>query len=233
MAIAVAPTLATMAGVYREATTGGPASARFEAYVAAAASGEPIHGYNPMTSEPVLTTVEALLAHDAEGRLAVVANTTAAAIGATADLSMHFTVATPGMWTDRLATEVEHRLLGHDPGAVLWWSGDEVTAAALDAEIVAQTVRLVRTTRSGVPTTLSAAVDQEGSALAMAGWPGQLTDRAADALAVLGGDTSLSSMVAFLYGDRSARAMGFTPLGMAESEGYAHAAALCRERCGP
>lgn len=226
--IAVAPTLEVMAGVYREPTTGGPTSARFQAYVAAAQSGEPIHGYNPMTSEPVLSTVEELLAHDAEGRLAMVANTTAAAIGATAELRMHFTVATPGMWTDRLATEVEHRLLGHDPGAVLWWSGDEVTAAALDAEIIAQTVRLVRAARSGAPATLGAAVEQEGSALAAAGWPGRLTERAAEALAVLRADTSLSSMVAFLYGDRSARAMGFTPLGMAEREGYAHAVALCR-----
>jgi hypothetical protein len=69
----------------------------------------PVHGYNPMTSKPVIDTIEALIDMRAEDRLETVANQTA-----------HITVATPGMWTDRLATEVEHRLLAKDPGGLLW-----------------------------------------------------------------------------------------------------------------
>jgi hypothetical protein len=57
----------------------------------------------------------------AETRLEDAAKRTAQRLGYTRDDSMHITVGTLGMWTDRLATEVEHRLLAKDPGGVLWW----------------------------------------------------------------------------------------------------------------
>lgn len=211
----VVPTLAFMADVYRRSTDGGPRSERFAAYVAAAGEGLPVAGYNPMTSKPVLATIEALLAVDAEGRLE------RAATGPEGVL--HLTVAAPGMWTDRLATDVEHRLLLHDPGGVLWWFDEPVTAAGVDAAIAAQ---LVRFARPGPPATLAEAVEQEGRALVAAGERGRLDDVAADALAVLAGDTTLSTMVAFLWGDPAAEAMGFTPLGLPAGAGLAHATAL-------
>lgn len=232
MAIAVDPTLEVMARIYREPAQGGPRSARFAAYAEAGKAGSPIHGYNPMTSKPVLPVVDVLLALDAEARLGRLANRTAATFGEAGDHSMHLTVATPGMWTDRLATEVEHRLLARDPGGVLWWFDDAVDTVRLDAEIVAQTVRLLSVARSGPPATLAAAVEQEGRALAAAGHHGRLTDNAADTLAVLGEDPHLSTQVAFLYGDASAAAMGFAPLGLGDREGYGHAVALHADRRG-
>ena len=221
-----------MADVYRASTEGGSRSARFHAYVEVASEG-PIHGYNPMTSKPVLDTVLALLDVDAEGRLEARANETARLLGYDRDEhddDMHITVATPGMWTDRVGTEVEHRLLAKDPGSVLWWFDDPVDVAALDAEIVAQTVRLVRQREHGAPATLLDAVQQEGTAGALAGRPGKLHPDAAEALDVLRHDTALSTMVAFLFGDRGAAAMGFSSLGLDDGVGLEHAIALQRSR---
>lgn len=215
-----------MAGVYRCSARGGPNSARFDAYVAAGRRREPIHWYNPMTSAPVLETVEALLALDAEDEVASVATSTAHRMEFFEDRVMHVTVAAPGMWTDRLATEIEHRLLAADVGGVLWWFEDPVEVEALRGVIAAETVRLVTADRQGPPSTLSGAVAQEGMARSVGGDVGRFDSDAAAALDVLGGDPSLSIMVAFLYGDEAALAMGFTPLGLAAGVGGVHAAAL-------
>ena len=228
--IEVEPTLAFMADVYRLTAEGGPASPRFRAYVEAGAERVPVHGYNPMTSKDVLPTIEALLVIEAEACLGAAANRVAVALGFTDDVAMHLTVATPGMWTDRLATEVEHRLLLRDPGGVLHWFDEPVLAEQLDAAVTAQTVRLVSCHRHGPPTTLTDAVAQEGAALARAGDPGALDAAAAEALAVLGDDTGLPTMVAFLYGDDAAVTMGFSPLGLGPHAGERHATALARAR---
>jgi hypothetical protein len=216
-----------MAEVYRRSTDGGARSERFGAYVDAARDRRPVGGYNPMTSKPVLPTIESLLAIDAEARLADVARRTAERVGFDGDAVVHLTVATPGMWTDRLATEVHHRLTAAaDPAEVLWWFDQRVDAAGFDAAVVAQTWRLITDRRHGRPVTLADAVAQEGTALALAGDPGRLDAVAADALDVLGDDEGLPTMVAFLYGDDAARAMGFTPIGLGDHVGYRHATAL-------
>lgn len=226
--LTVAPTLASMAGVYRLPATGGRSSPRFHAYTEAAEQLVPVHGYNPMTTKAVLPTVEALLAIDAEARLATVAAPVLGRLGVDGDVEMHLTVATPGMWTDQLATEIEHRLLGHDPHAVLWWFDQLVTEAGFDAAVVAQAVRLARFLDSGPPATLAAAASQEGAALAAAGATGRLDPAAAEVLDVLAGDPTLSTMVGFLHGDVTAEAMGYTPLGLGDQVGQDHAVAAAR-----
>lgn len=226
--IRVEPTLALMADVYGQSARGGATSPRFRAYVDAGARLAPVHGYNPMTSKAVLPTIEDLLAIDAERRAAATAAVVAAELGFTDDAAMHLTVATPGMWTDRLATEVEHRLLVRDPGGVLLWFDDLVDPIRVESATAAQTVRLVSARRAGPPVTLADAVAQEGAALALAGEAGEIATDAADALAVLAPDTGLPTMVAFLFGDDAARALGFTPLGLAGRAGERHAVALAR-----
>lgn len=233
MSITVVPTLAFMADVYRRSAAGGPRSDRFRAYEAAGAQRVPVHGYNPMTTKAVLPAIEAFLAIDAEERLAEAANRTAASMGFADDATMHLTVATPGMWTDDLATEVEHRLLARDPGGVLLWFDQPVSADSLDAAAVAQAVRLVTVARHGPPTVLADAVAQEGAASARAGGPAELDDAAADALAVLADDPSLSTMVAFLYGDDAADALGFTPIGLGPRVGERHATAIAQPPVRP
>jgi hypothetical protein len=226
--ITVERTLELMLTIYQQSSSGGADSPRFRSYVNAAAT-MPIQGFNPMTSLPVAATIEALLDADAESRLEVVANETAQRLGCNHNDHMHITVATPGMWTDRVTTEVEHTLLAKDPSGVLWWCGQEVSSAALDTEFVAQTVRLIVQRRNGPPRDLGSASAQEGIAGALAGHPGRLDAGAAEVLAVLGGDTTLATMVAFLYGDLCAHHMGFTPLGLVEGTGRAHAIAVARQ----
>jgi hypothetical protein len=229
VAIVVNRTLHVMADVYRRSTSGGSRSARFEAYVEAAAAMVPVHGYNPMTSRPVIPALDALIDLSAEARLETVANRISSLLGYDRDDAMHFTVATPGMWTDRLATEVEHRLLAKDCSAVLWWFDQTVETETLDFEIAAQTVRLVLQRRSGPPANLAAAARQEGLAGATSGAQGTFHPGAAEALEVLANDTSLATMVAFLYGDAAAANMGFAPLGLDGRTGYEHVVAVARE----
>jgi hypothetical protein len=225
VAITVERTLELMANVYRALTFGGSQSARFRSYVNAVAATAPIQGYNPMTSAPVIDTIEALIDAQAEDRLESVATRITHLLGYRQDDTMHITVATPGMWTDRLATEVEHRLLAKDPGGLLWWCAQAINAETLDLEIVTQTVRLVLQRREGAPSNLTAAAHQEGVAGATAGQQGEFHTGAAEVLEVLGNDTGLGTMVAFLYGDTAATNMGFAPLGLSGSTGYAHAVA--------
>lgn len=54
--------------MYGASRVGGASSWRFSAHVAAAPPGAPVAGCNPMTSKDVLSTVQALMAIDAEGR---------------------------------------------------------------------------------------------------------------------------------------------------------------------
>ena len=229
MTVRVIPTLAAMAEVYRLPAEGGPESPRFGAYVELGRAGVPVSGYNPMTSKPVLPTIERLLAIDAEGVATVAAMATAQQLGWTEDLDLVLTLATPGMWTDRLATEVEHRLVGKGAREILVWSGEDTGEGAVASAAVAQVAREVWRERNGVPATVVAAAAQEGLALSMAGMRGARSAEAAFVLEVLGDDDTLSSMVAYLYGDRAAEAMGYTPVGLGDRAGESHAVALARE----
>lgn len=226
MTIHVVPTLARMADIYRLSRDGGPKSPRFVAYTEAAARLVPISGYNPMTSKDVASAIDALLAIDAEQRLADTANAIARRLQFTDDVAMHLIVAAPGVWTDRLVTEVHHHLVSTDQRGVLLWFDDMVSPERLDAACAEQTTRMIEVARHGAPATLRAAVQQEGRALAVAGVPGAPSEAAAEVLEVLGDDASLASMVAFLYGDETAAALGYALLGIGAGVGAAHAVAL-------
>ena len=221
MAPRVVPTLAVMADVYRRSTEGGPESERFRAYVVAARERHPIAGYNPMTSKPVLETVEALLAVDAEA----VVRDAAASVAPDADLDLFVTVATPGMWTDRFATEVHHRL-GPPTGQVLLWTGGDASDGAVRREAIAQVVRLVRPPA----TTVRDLARREGEAYARGGLTGNPHPLVAEALDVVGDDEGIGTAAALLYGDDVAIALGWTPLGLPWLAGYEHAIAVAAAR---
>lgn len=133
MAVRVAPTLARMAEVYRLPAGGGAESPRFKSHAGAARSGEPVTHFNPMTSKPAGETVEALLGVGAEAVAAEAATAVLDELGAgqEVELVMFVTVATPGMWTDRVATEVEHRLGGQRDLELLFWTGEQIDAATV------------------------------------------------------------------------------------------------------
>lgn len=228
MGILIAPALTIMADVYRLSASGGAESDRFAAYREAAQQHLPVYGYNPMTSEPILRTIEGLIDLDAETVALQAANAAAEAIGFRQDSTMHLTVATPGMWTDRLATEVDHRLKASDPVGVLLWIDDPLTAEHIREQVGSQITRLAAFVERGgqAPATLLQAVSQEGKAQALSGITGEHNDNAADILEILGSEQDVATMVAFLYGDDAASKLGYTPLGLADNVGYSHAASL-------
>ncbi|MCU1374771.1 MAG: hypothetical protein JWO68_2057, partial [Actinomycetia bacterium] len=191
----------------------------------------PVSGYNPMTSKDVLGTIERLLSIDAEAVVAETAAATVKRLGAAEDVALAVVVATPGMWTDRLWTEVEHRVAGRGRNVVVVWQGDDVGVDAVRAAAAADTVRAVWSARYGIPATVRDAVAQEGLALALAGMGGTYDDGAAAIYDVLADDTTLSSMVAFLLGDEAAEAMGFTAVGLGPRVGERHAVAVVEPYC--
>jgi hypothetical protein len=75
-------------------------------------------------------------------------------------------------------------------------------------------------------------VAQEGLALSLAGMGGRFDDAAAKVFDVLAEDTTLASMVAFLYGDEAATGMGYTPVGLGPRVGERHAVALVERLTG-
>ena len=155
------------------------------------------------------------------------ANETATLLGIepTVDLDLSITVATPGMWTDRIATEVEHVLLARTATQLVFWTGEEIDDAAIRRTATTQTVRAT----CQPPTTVWDAVRQEGLAGALADpSTGRLDEAVADALDIVGDDTGVGSMAALLYGDEAATAMGWTPLGLGPDAGLQHAIALAR-----
>ena len=228
MAVEILPTLELMLHIMSLSKSGGPESERFIAFRTAAGEGRAIPGYNPMTSEPVADTIESLLDIDAEAIAQRVATATAQAIGMSDRVEMYFTVAAPGLWTDRFATEVDHRLKAIRPESILLWVDDDITVAHVEHQVTAQTVRLFEISRRDrrPPESLAQAVAQEGRALARAGSTGVLDPDAARILDERGTDPSLSTAVAFLYGDDDAAKLGYSPLGLAGRTGYDHAVEL-------
>jgi hypothetical protein len=238
--VRVTRVLAAMAGLYELPTTGGPTSPRFRRYVELGRQRLPVSGYNPMTSKEVLVTIQALLASDAEDLVEQTANLWAPQLGFVDDAELVVTVATPGMWTDQLATEIEHRLIGRTWRQVLFWAGEPVSAPSVVARATEQIVRAGWTVVHGPPATLAHAAGQEGLATALGrsadiprlGNPDPAVRAALDAF---GDDTSLSTMVAVLFGDDAARALGWTPLGFETDAGlqYSSAAASRALRVTP
>jgi hypothetical protein len=248
MAVRIVPTLSAMAEVYRLPTDGGPESPRFQRYVELARDGTPVSGYNPMTGKDAvgaLDTVEALLAIDAEDKAEDTANQCAEELGIDQDVDLTITVATPGLWTDRLATEIEHRLGGRRWKEIVLWTGEDTGEETLRAATTAQTVRVGWALLHRPPRSVAHAAGQEGLAAALADSAGPLSaaetspgavdaadgaDRAvAAALDVFGEDTELSSRAALLYGDDVARQFGWMALGVKPSAGYAYCKAKAAE----
>lgn len=238
--ITIAPTLATMAQIYELSREGGPRSPRFAAYVSRVEHQWGLSAYNPMAGPPAQETVHALIEFDAEGLAAEEARTLTTRCEFGGDITIAVAVPSAGMWTDRLATEIQHRTIGtRRPahGTVMLWRGDAVDEAHVRLECAAEVVRTMWTTYHGVPTALRGVLAREGLCYALATPSGQDDDSLVveQAIEVLGDTTAQGDIVAVLYGDAAALAMGWTPLGLAEKAGYRWAIARARamvERIG-
>jgi hypothetical protein len=241
MTVRIAPTLAAMADVYELSTDGGPESPRFSRYIELNRDGFPVAGFNPMTSsDDTVGTITALVELDAEELASETANEFARDLGLRQDIGLSITVATPGMWTDRIATEIEHRIGGRRWSEIVLWSGESVDADQLRRLTRSQLVRAGWAMVHQTPRTVAQVAGQEGLAGALAfgrdavaeavAAAGASTDPAvAEILDKVGDETALALRASFLYGDEIAQKLGWTPLGLGEGAGYGHSIAVAAE----
>jgi hypothetical protein len=226
-----------MAEIYSLGRTGGAKSARFSAYRARVEHEWGLVGYNPMAGPSALEAVQHLMTLEAETLAADAARDIAQRCEYDGELILALVVASPGMWTDRIATEVQHRTLadrraGH--GEILLWTGDALDGELVRRESVAEAVRTMWTARVGLATTLSAVLAREGLAYALGSNAygantSQDDAKVAEVMEVLGDTATLGDIVAVLYGDATATALGWTPLGVPELAGFRWAIARADE----
>ena len=229
--VIVHPTLAAMRDVYALSREGGASSARFAAYRAIVPHGWGLSQYNPMAGEHAAETVAALLALDAEALARAAAHEVADVLGYRGAVELAVVVSSQGMWTDRLATEVAHRTFGErvpGRGLVTLWTREAISAADIEREAAAETVRVAWTALHGPATTLRAVVAREGFAYGSLVEPTS-TDienpaSVESAIAILGDSTDPGDAAAVLYGDSVAEAMGWQLVGVADRAGFRWAA---------
>ncbi|MFI5311288.1 MAG: hypothetical protein ACHQQ3_08660 [Gemmatimonadales bacterium] len=234
-AVRIAPTLTTMSEMYRLSPEGGPASPRFRAYVSRVEHEWGLVQYNPMAGTAAQETVEALLALGAESLALEAAATVAAACEYYDPITLAISVHSKGMWTDRVATEVQERAsdAGYRSGfgIVSLWSREKVTADDIRRESAAEAARVMWHALHGREIVLASVLAREGLAYALAAALigvvdpyGTLSvpDRTAvsGAMDVLGKSAELADIAGVLFGDDTATTMGWTPLGVPQNAGY-------------
>ncbi|MDQ6612166.1 MAG: hypothetical protein M3Y64_07010, partial [Gemmatimonadota bacterium] len=128
--------------------------------------------YNPMAGDAALETVAQLQEFDAE----TVATTTAHSVCALCNyhdcVTLAIAVRSKGLWTDRIATEVDDRISGAPRragfGVISLWSREVNTTTDVVRESAAETVRVLWSAMHGVCDTLQRAFAREGLAYAIA-----------------------------------------------------------------
>ena len=226
--IQLVPTLAAMAEIYRLPREGGAASPRFKRYVELVPRLYGLAAYNPMAGPHALETTEQLLAVDAEAVASEAASEVASLCSYPDTITLAVVLCAPGAWTDRLATEIQHRTARRPPfgrGLVLHWTGETPTAEQIRREAIAEAVRVMAVAALGRGESVASVLHREGLAYALGENPyGPATaedERAVgDAVDVLGASEEMGDMTSVLYGDAAAVALGWTPAGIAEHGGY-------------
>lgn len=230
--VSVVPTLAAMADIYRLPRAGGPNSPRFTAYHARVAATHGLSAYNPMAGPHALEAVEALLALDAEAMAAAVATEILARLEYHGHVTLAVVVASPGMWTDRIATDIGHRTLdvgAAHHGLVMQWARESITATSVRNATIAETVRVVHTAQHGAARAVHAVLEREGRALAMGDATFARLNAAEqqaveEAFEIIGDSANLADIVAIAFGDDAARTLGYPPLGLPLDAGVRWAA---------
>lgn len=232
--VTVVPTLARMAAVYALSRDGGPTSPRFREYRTMAHEWG-FSAWNPMAGDHAADATAALLALDAEALVRSAAQDVAERLGLTAPIVLAVAVLSPGLWTDRLATEVERTLGPHRTahyGLVATWTREPVTADDLVRLTRAEVARIAWASLHGDASTLVAVLEREGLARAIAdGRPALQEQPWGDVAAIVrvhAGARGLDAIAPVAYGDAVATQMGWAPHGLPERAGLRWAAAHAR-----
>lgn len=217
--------------------------ARFQAYIRAILNDRrddvarmPLVAMNPMGREHVAERLDAYLTLDAESA-AEQAVAEAASTGLVADVPGSYRVGLVmiddlrGGWTNRYATEFGFAARVTDIQKRGWLAAPLWVSEPASLRNIVEAVRLpihraAYVARHGVARTLRHLMDQEGYAMAKAGWSGPTLD--ADDLAYtaeviepfLDADDD-RTQIECLYGDAACRTLGFTPRGLSHRAGLA------------
>lgn len=224
-----------MAGMYALPRDGGPQSERFKAYVTRAPNEPGLVAYNPMAGAAALETVAALIALDAESLALDTATRVVDECAYPDDFSIVVAVRSAGMWTHRIATDVEERA-GSKPrtsasALVSLWAREPCSAHDVVRETVAECVRVMWTTMHGATGSVRTLLAREGLAYAIASryaplgpYDAPVTDDESiaviGALDILGDSSATSDMAGVLFGDGACDTLGWTPLGIPDGAGY-------------
>ena len=143
-----------------------------------------------------------------------------------------------GGWTNRWASEYSHRIEGAAITKRGWlvgilWTSEPASAQNVRDAVLTSIYRAEYLQTHAAPTTLGEMLDQEGYAMARAGCPTpQLDD---DDLAYTRsvikphlGASDRATVIACMFGDRAAAALGYPPQGMSERAGLALALSNAR-----
>jgi len=243
--VVIAPTLHTMAAMYALSRDSGPKSERFTAYVARVEHEWGLVAYNPMAGDAARETVTQLLSLDAENVARDIAERTAILCEYEQQITLALVVRSKGMWTDRIATEVDDRFStkrarpGH--GLVSMWSRESCNLEDVTREVVAESVRVMWASMHGASDRIETVCAREGLAYAIAarvcdvepyGGAPSMEEHTlvSDAFEMLRGTRLQSDIVGSLYGDNVATAMGFDTLGIGDRAGYRVAIAQAADR---
>lgn len=225
-----------MAEIYRLPENGGAQSPRFASYVAQAATTWGMSSYNPMAGPPAAEAVQALLAIDAERVALEGASAAAHALQIAEPALLAVVLLSPGMWTDRLANDVERiaadeRVAGK--GQIVFWTREPVTVADVVREARAELTRVAWTARHGRALALRAVLEREGLARAVGDEAAPPADEPwGDVAAIVARDgdaIGLDRVAPVLFGDAVAETLGWTPRGLPADAGLRWAAAEARQ----
>jgi hypothetical protein len=222
---------------------------RFHAYIATLTGGTgdivlPIGVANPMAKEHAVTRIDELLAMGADDTAAD-ATTAAQARLARIELEVEIKASlvlvddVGGGWTNRFTTEASVRFpsrgaLKRPFATALAWTSELPTSGQIREEMLAAIYRVAYQQRRGLPTTLSAMLEQEGLAGVFAGVQPELAgDELAGARAIIasqGQDPPYPQVFACLYGDAAAEELGYPRLGLPARAGFLVAVADAQGR---
>jgi hypothetical protein len=204
----------------------------------------PLVAMNPMGKDHVPALIDEYLALGAE-EIAEEAVTSASALRASADRTVPtYRVALvvsddlKGGWTNRWASEYSHRI---EYAAItrrgwlvgILWTSEPASAQQVRDAVLTSIYRADYLQTHAAPRTLGEMLDQEGYAMARAGCTTPQLDE--DDLAYTRsvvtphlGATDRATVIACLFGDAAAKALGYPPLGLSERAGLAIALSQAR-----
>jgi hypothetical protein len=239
-------TFVPLLGVQRELYAMPRGMERFREYIKTMVDAEtgdlalPLVAMNPMGKDHVPALIDDYLALGAE-EIAEEATANAVALQ-TPDRAFRVALVVSddlkGGWTNRWASEYSHRIEGAAITKRGWlvgilWTSEPATAQNVRDAVLTSIYRAEYLQTHAAPATLGEMLDQEGYAMARAGCttPQLDDDDLAYTRSVLTphlGATDRATVIACMFGDRAAAALGYPPQGLSDRAGLALALSNAR-----